>query len=47
MDRNQKWMLGLTSLCLATSLSIALFLSENKHAKRMMHDMMYEVKHKM
>lgn len=47
MDSNQKWLLGLASVSFATSLSIALFLSENKHAKRMMHDMMYEVKTKM
>ena len=47
MDRNQKWMLGLTSLTLATSLSVILFLSENKQFKKMTHDMMDDIKHKM
>lgn len=47
MDRNQKMLLGITSLSLATSVSIALFLSENTKAKKMMHEMMHDIKKKM
>lgn len=43
MDRDQKWMLGIASLSLAVTMSAALFLSENKKAKKMMH----EIKKKM
>ncbi|MFV0396077.1 MAG: hypothetical protein ACK5LC_17110 [Coprobacillaceae bacterium] len=47
MDRDQKWMLGIASLSLAASLSAALFLSENKKAKKKMRHMMHDIKKKM
>lgn len=47
MDRNQKWLLGVTTLSLAASLSVALFLSENKHARRMMDEVMHDIRNKL